>query len=69
MNAAVILFPEVELELSCAVECQHTALAVYLESLRTNTWASSSPYARQNNIMPPWTVQMQKKKAAAAAGK
>jgi uncharacterized damage-inducible protein DinB len=24
-------------------------------------------YARQNNIVPPWTVQMQKKKAAAAA--
>jgi uncharacterized damage-inducible protein DinB len=26
-------------------------------------------YARQNGIVPPWTVQMQKKKAAAAAGK
>jgi uncharacterized damage-inducible protein DinB len=26
-------------------------------------------YARQNGITPPWTVQMQKKKAAAAAGK
>lgn len=26
-------------------------------------------YARQNNIVPPWTVQMQKKRAAAAAGK
>ncbi len=26
-------------------------------------------YARQNGIVPPWTVQMQKKKAAAATGK
>jgi hypothetical protein len=26
-------------------------------------------YARQNNIVPPWTVQAEKKKAAAAAGK
>jgi len=26
-------------------------------------------YARQNGITPPWTVQMQKKKAAAAGGK
>src|ERR1700733_4787117 len=26
-------------------------------------------YARQNGIVPPWTVQMQKKKAAAAPGK
>jgi uncharacterized damage-inducible protein DinB len=26
-------------------------------------------YARQNGITPPWTVQMQKKKAAAGAGK
>jgi hypothetical protein len=26
-------------------------------------------YARQNGIVPPWTVEMQKKKAAAAAGK
>jgi hypothetical protein len=26
-------------------------------------------YARQNGIVPPWTVQMQKKKAAAAGGK
>jgi len=26
-------------------------------------------YARQNGIVPPWTVAMQKKKAAAAAGK
>ena len=26
-------------------------------------------YARQNGIVPPWTVQMQKKKAATAAGK
>jgi uncharacterized damage-inducible protein DinB len=26
-------------------------------------------YARQNGITPPWTMQMQKKKAAAAAGK
>jgi len=26
-------------------------------------------YARQNGIVTPWTVQMQKKKAAAAAGK
>ena len=26
-------------------------------------------YARQNGIVPPWTVQMQKKKADAAAGK
>ncbi len=26
-------------------------------------------YARQNGIVPPWTVQAQKKKAAAAAGK
>src|SRR5215469_5387371 len=26
-------------------------------------------YARQNGIVPPWTVQMQKKKAGAAAGK
>ena len=26
-------------------------------------------YARQNGIVPPWTVQMQKKKAAAAAAK
>ena len=26
-------------------------------------------YARQNSIVPPWTVQMEKKKAAAAAGK
>jgi uncharacterized damage-inducible protein DinB len=26
-------------------------------------------YARQNGIVPPWTVQMQKKKAAAAVGK
>jgi uncharacterized damage-inducible protein DinB len=26
-------------------------------------------YARQNSIAPPWTVQMQKKKAAADAGK
>jgi len=26
-------------------------------------------YARQNGIVPPWTVQMQQKKAAAATGK
>ncbi len=26
-------------------------------------------YARQNGVVPPWTVQMQKKKAAAAANK
>ena len=26
-------------------------------------------YARQNGIVPPWTVQAEKKKAAAAAGK
>lgn len=26
-------------------------------------------YARQNGIVPPWTVQMQKKKAGAAGGK
>jgi uncharacterized damage-inducible protein DinB len=26
-------------------------------------------YARQNGIVPPWTMQMQKKKTAAAAGK
>jgi hypothetical protein len=26
-------------------------------------------YARENGIVPPWTVQMQKKNAAAAAGK
>jgi uncharacterized damage-inducible protein DinB len=26
-------------------------------------------YARQNGIVPPWTVEMDKKKAAAAAGK
>ena len=26
-------------------------------------------YARQNGVVPPWTLQMQKKKAAAAAGK
>ena len=26
-------------------------------------------YARQNGVVPPWTVQNQKKKAAAAAGK
>jgi hypothetical protein len=26
-------------------------------------------YARQNGIVPPWTVERQKKKAAAAAGK
>jgi hypothetical protein len=26
-------------------------------------------YVRQNGIVPPWTVQMEKKKAAAIAGK